>query len=164
VATESPGPVLQRGVEQFLTTYPFPHVPSQSERQDREHVQQFAWYYKKEIAKERAKFYADLRRRCDGRKQHRVDVLTQIIEEANEHIAELAEVCNRLDLRFIEDQAVWNNYNKAFCRYRELQADVVRQLAEDLDPHIRRSWQEDVVDVDQLFDPVCPCKEPISVE
>ena len=81
--------------------------------------------------------YADLRRRCDGRKQYRVDVLTQIIEEANERLAELAEVCNRLDLRFIEDQAVWNNYHKAFCRYRELQADVVRQIREELDPGAR---------------------------
>lgn len=58
---------------------------------------------------------------------------------------------------------MWNNYHSAFCRYRELQGDVVRQLREELDPRTRRAREEDVVDIDQLFDPVCPrCKEPIS--
>ena len=59
-------------------------------------------------------------------------VLKEIIEEMNERLVEFAEVCNRLDLRFLEDQAVWNNCRVAFCRYRELQADIIRQ--------IKRSW------------------------
>jgi hypothetical protein len=81
----------------------------------------------------------------------------------NECLVEFAEVCNRLDLRFLEDQAVWNNYHAAFCRYRELQADIIRQIKEELDPQTRDAREEAEVDVDQLFDPVCPrCKEPIS--
>jgi hypothetical protein len=44
-------------------------------------VQQFAWYYKKEIAEERARFYAELRLRCNGEKQYRVKVLKEIIED-----------------------------------------------------------------------------------
>jgi hypothetical protein len=39
------------------------------------------WYYKKEIAEERARFYAELRLRCDGEKQYRVKVLKEIIED-----------------------------------------------------------------------------------
>ena len=61
-----------------------------------------------------------------------MDVLTQIIEEANERIAELAEVCNRLDLRFIEDQAVWNNYHQAFA--------VIENYRLMLCANWRRSW------------------------
>ena len=76
-------------------------------------VQQLAWYYKKEIAEERARSYAELRLRCNGEKQYRVKVLKEIIEEMNELLVEFAEVCNRLDLRFLEDQAVWNNYHAA---------------------------------------------------
>ena len=64
-------------------------------------------------------------------------VLKKIIEEMNERLVEFAEVCNRLDLRFLEDQAVWNNYHAAFCRYRELQADIIRQIKEELDPQTR---------------------------
>ena len=64
-------------------------------------------------------------------------VLKEIIEEMNERLVEFAEVCNRLDLRFIEDQTVWNNYHAAFCRYRELQADIIRQIKEELDPQTR---------------------------
>ena len=77
-------------------------------RQTENNVQQFAWYYKKEIAEERARFHAEPRLRCNGEKQYRVKVLKKIIEEMNERLAEFAEVCNRLDLRFLEDQAVWN--------------------------------------------------------
>jgi hypothetical protein len=92
-----------------------------------------------------------------------VKVLKEIIEEMNERLVEFAEVCNRLDLRFIEDQTVWNNYHAAFCRYRELQADIIRQIKEELDPQTRSAREEAEVDVDQLFDPVCPrCEEPIS--
>jgi hypothetical protein len=127
-----------------------------------ENVQQFAWYYK-EIAEERARFYAELRLRCNGEKQYRMKVLKEIIEEMNERLVEFAEVCNRLDLRFLEDQAVWHNDHPAFCRGRELQADIIRQIKEELDPQTRRAREEAEVDVDQLFDPVCPrCKEPIS--
>jgi hypothetical protein len=32
---------------------------------------------------------------------------------------------------------VWNNYHAAFCRYRELQADIIRQIKEELDPQTR---------------------------
>jgi hypothetical protein len=126
-------------------------------------VQQFAWYYKKEIAEERARFYAEPRLRCDGEKQYRVKVLKEIIEKMNERLVEFAEVCNRLDLRFLEDQAVWHNYHAAFCRYRELQADLIRQIKEELDPQTRSARDEVEVEVDQPFDPVCPrCEEPIS--
>jgi hypothetical protein len=45
-----------------------------------------------------------------------------------ERLVEFAEVCNRLDLRFFEYQAVWNNYHAVICRYRELQADIIRQI------------------------------------
>jgi hypothetical protein len=45
-----------------------------------------------------------------------VKVLKEIIEEMNERLVEFSEVCNRLDLRFLEDQAVWNNYHAAICR------------------------------------------------
>lgn len=75
-------------------------------------------------------------------------VLKKIIEEMNERLAEFAEVCNRLDLRFLEDQAVWNNYHAAFCRYRELQADIIRQIKEELDPQTRSAREEAEVDVD----------------
>jgi hypothetical protein len=71
-----------------------------------------------------------------------VKVLKEIIEEMNERLVEFAEVCNRLDLRFLENQAVWNNYHAAFCRYRELQADVIRQLADEMDPRTRRAREE----------------------
>jgi uncharacterized protein (DUF2225 family) len=40
-------------------------------------VLQFAWYYKKEIAEERARSYAELRHRCNGEKQYRVKVLKE---------------------------------------------------------------------------------------
>jgi uncharacterized protein (DUF2225 family) len=59
-------------------------------------VQQFAWYHKKEIAEERGRFYAELRLRCNGEKQYWVKVLKEIIEEMNERLVEVAEVCNRL--------------------------------------------------------------------
>ena len=55
-------------------------------------------------------------------------VLKEIIDEMNERLVEFAEVCNRLDLRFLEDQAVWNNCHAAFCRNRELQADIIPQI------------------------------------
>ena len=75
-------------------------------------------------------------------------VLKKIIEEMNERLAEFAEVCSRLDLRFLEDQAVWNNSHAAFCRYRELQADIIRQIKEELDPQTRSAREEAEVDVD----------------
>jgi hypothetical protein len=46
--------------------------------------------------------YEELRLRCNGEKQYRVKVLKEFIEEMNERLAEFAEVCNRLDLRFLE--------------------------------------------------------------
>jgi len=72
----------------------------------------------------------------------------------NERLVEFAEACNRLDPRFLGDQAVWNNYHTASCRYRELQADIIRQIKEELDPQTRSAREEAEVDVDQLFDPV----------
>ena len=126
-------------------------------------AQQFGWYYKKEIVEERRGSTRNERLRCNGEKQYRVKVLKEIIEELNERLVEFAEVCKRLDLWFLEYQAVWNNYHAAFCRYRELQADIIRQIKEELDPQTRSAREEAEVDVDQLFDPVCPrCEEPIS--
>ena len=43
-------------------------------------------------------------------------------------------------------------------------AAVIRQLQEETDPSARRAQEEAEVDIDQLFDSVCPqCREPISV-
>jgi hypothetical protein len=63
----------------------------------------------------------------------------------------------------MEGQAAWYNYHAAWCRYRELQANVVRQLQEEKDPERFRRREEAVVDGGVLFDPVCPrCREPMS--
>jgi hypothetical protein len=70
-------------------------------------------------------------------------------------VIEFAEVCSRLNLRYLVDQAVWNNYHAAFCRYREMQADIIGQIKEELDPQTRSAPEAAEVDVDQLFDPVC---------
>ena len=113
--------------------------------------------------RERARSYAELRLRRNGEKQYQVKVVKEIIEEMNERLVEFAEVCNRRGPRFFEDQAVWNNYHAACCRYRELQADIIRQIKEELDPQARSVREEAEGDVDQLFRPRCSrCKEPIS--
>ena len=54
-------------------------------------VKQLAWYYRAEIAKRRARLYAELRLACSGEKQYRVGVLKQIISEIDERITEIAE-------------------------------------------------------------------------
>ena len=55
------------------------------------------------------------------------------------------------------------NYHAAWCRYRELQTDVVRLLVEEVDPRRPHVREEAAVDVDDIFEPVCPrCLEPIS--
>lgn len=82
-------------------------------QQDREQCPAVCFVLQKEIAEERARFHAELRLRCNGEKQNLVKVLKETIEEMNERLIEFAEVCNRLDLRFLEDQAVWNNYHAA---------------------------------------------------
>ena len=53
----------------------------QKYRKTENNVQQFAWYDKKEIADQRARFYAELRLRCTGEKQYRVKDLKEIIED-----------------------------------------------------------------------------------
>jgi hypothetical protein len=78
--------------------------------------------------------------------------LKEIIEEMNERLVEFAEVCNRLDLRFLEDQAVWNNYHAAFCRSRTASRHHPPDQ-EELDPQTRSAREEAEVDVDQLFEP-----------
>ena len=113
--------------------------------------------------RERARSYGELRLRCNGEKQYQVKVVKEIIEEMNERLVEFVEVCNRRGPRFFEDQAVWNNYHAACCRYRELQAKIIRQIKEELDPQARSVHEEAEGDVDQLFRPRCSrCKEPIS--
>jgi hypothetical protein len=45
----------------------------------------------------------------------------------------------------------------------ELQAGVIRQLQEETDPHKRRAREEAEVDIDQIFDAVCPqCRERMT--
>ena len=69
--------------------------------------------------------------------------------------------------------AVWNNYHEAWCRYRQLQVEVIRQIREEMDPRARgareeaaflaRAREDADVDLGQLFEPVCPrCKEPLE--
>jgi hypothetical protein len=75
----------------------------------------------------------------------------------------LRELAKAADLRYLSGQAACLNYHAAWCRYRELQADVIRLRVEEVDPRKRRAREEAVVDMDDLFEPACPrCREPIS--
>jgi hypothetical protein len=67
-----------------------------------------------------------------------------------------AETAKWVDLRFISGQAAWFNYHDAWCRYRGLQVEIVRQIQEETDPRRRAAREEFDVDVGQLFDLVCP--------
>jgi hypothetical protein len=128
-------------------------------------VSQFAFDNKAAIAKERARLHQRLELHCDGRLRYGTRVLEQIIEEINERIGELEEIASRADLRYLSGQAAWYNYHAAWCRYRELQADVVRQIVNETDPRKRRRREEAVVDGGVVFDPVCPrCREAVPAD
>jgi hypothetical protein len=77
----------------------------------------------------------------DGRLRYGSRILEQIIEEINERIDELEEIASRADLRYLSGQAAWLNYHAAWCRYRELQADIVRRIVTE-DSHLCRSGFE----------------------
>jgi hypothetical protein len=88
--------------------------------------------------------------------------LKEIIEEMNERLVEFAEVCNRLDLRSLRIRLCGTTTTQLSV-VRELQADIIRQIKRSWTPQTRSAREEAEVDVDQLFDPVCPrCKNPIS--
>jgi hypothetical protein len=48
----------------------------------------------------------------------------------NERLVHFTEMAKRLDLAFLEDQAVWRNYHEVWCRYRGLQVEIIRQIRE----------------------------------
>jgi hypothetical protein len=126
-------------------------------------VSQFAFDNKDAIHKERARLHQQLELHFDGRLRYGTRILEQIIEEVDARIQDLRELAERADLRYLSGQAAWLNYHAAWCRYRELQTDVVRLLVEEVDPRKRRVREEAAVDVDDIFEPVCPrCREPIS--
>jgi hypothetical protein len=107
------------------------HVPKTNWCEDgREEnaINQFAFQNKREIAERRAELYALLKQMCDGRIGSRVKVLEMIIQEAEERCQYLVDAAEGIDLRFVEGQAVWFNYHRAWCRYWELQANVIAAL------------------------------------
>jgi hypothetical protein len=104
-----------------------------------------------------------LRAECDGAFRYRVRVLQQIVQEAQDRLEDLQEAWKGQEGRTVAGHAVWNAYHRTWCRYRELQVDIVRQIQEESDARARRPREEAEVDIDQLFDAVCPqCREPIS--
>jgi hypothetical protein len=104
-----------------------------------------------------------LRAACNGALQYRVDVLKQIVQECQDRLEDLQEAWLAQEGNTVAGHAVWNAYHRTWCRYRELQAAVIRQLQEETDPSARRAREEAEVDIDQIFDAVCPqCREPIS--
>ena len=126
-------------------------------------VKQAAWRYRPEIAEQRAELLVGLRAACNGALQYRVDVLKQIVQEAQDRLEDLQELWVAQEGWTVAGHAVWNAYHRTWCRYRELQAALIRQLQEELDPSRRRAMEEVEVDIDQLFDAVCPrCRQPIS--
>ena len=122
-----------------------------------------AWRNKGEIGELRAELLVGLRAACNGALQYRVDVLKQIVKECQDRLEDLQEAWLAQEGYTVAGHAVWNAYHRTWCRYRELQAAVIRQLQEETDPSARRAREEAEVDIDQLFDSVCPqCREPIS--
>jgi hypothetical protein len=126
-------------------------------------IQQFAFQNKREIAQRRAELLVGLRAECDGVLRYRVRVLQQIVQEAQDCLEDLQEAWEGQEGRTVAGHAVWNAYHRTWCRYRELQVDIVRQIREETDPRARRAREEAEVDIDQIFDAICPqCREPIS--
>jgi hypothetical protein len=92
----------------------------------------------------------------------RVNILRQILQEAQGRLEDLQEAWEAQEGYTVAGHAVWNAYHRTWCRYRELQADVIRQIQEETDPLKRQSREEAALDIDDIFEPVCPrCKEPI---
>jgi hypothetical protein len=126
-------------------------------------VKQFAIYNKAEIAVRRAELLMGLQAACDGRVQYRVNFLKQIVLEAQQRLEDLQQAWKAQEGWTVAGHAVWNAYHRTWCRYRELQADFIRQIQEETDPPRLTAREEAEVDIDQLFDAVCPrCREPIS--
>jgi hypothetical protein len=117
-------------------------------------ISQFAFDNKDAIAKERARLHQQLELHLDGRLRYGTRILEQIIEEINERIGELEEIASPADLRYLSGQAAWLNYHAAWCRYQELQADIVRQIVNEVDPRgvaVGRSPRSMVVSYSTLF-------------
>jgi hypothetical protein len=126
-------------------------------------VKQFAWRNKGEIGELRAELLVGLRAACNGALQYRVDVLKQIVQEAQDRLEDLQEAWLAQEGYSVAGHAVWNAYHRTWCRYRELQVEIVRQIQEETDPEKRMRREEAEVDIDDLFEPVCPrCREPIN--
>jgi hypothetical protein len=87
--------------------------------------------------------------------QYRVDVLKQIVQECQDRLEDLQEAWLAQEGYTVAGHAVWNAYHRNWCRYRELQAAIIRQLQEETNPSARRAREEAEVDIDQLFDSVC---------
>jgi hypothetical protein len=104
-----------------------------------------------------------LRAYCDGRVSWSVHMLESIVTELEERLGDLREAARAVDTRSVAGHAVWSAYHQTYCRYRRLQADVIRQLLNEVDPSKRWAREEAVVDIDDLLEPVCPrCREPLE--
>jgi hypothetical protein len=101
----------------------------------------------------------------NGRVNWAIQGLEQIVYELRDRLAELEEAARAVNTRTVAGHAVWSSYHEVTCRYRRLEADIIRQILTELDLQRRRALEEAVVDVDEIFDAVCPqCREPRSVE
>jgi hypothetical protein len=126
-------------------------------------VKQFAHQNKAGIAQRRAELLVGLYAMCNGALRYRVRVLQQIVQEAQDRLEDLQEAWKGQEGRTVAGHAVWNAYHSTWCRYRELQVEIVRQIQEETDPRARRARGGAEVDIDQIFDAICPqCREPIS--
>ena len=123
-------------------------------------MRQFAFDNKVAINQERARLRARQAVAFDGRLAYRDRVLKQIIDEADGVLAELKDAAEKMDLRFLAGQSAFVNFHQVWCRYRELQADVVQKLMAEPNPRRRAVAEEAEVDGDRLFDAVCPqCRD-----
>ena len=60
--------------------------------------------------------------------RYRVGVLKQIVQEAQDRLEDLQEAWKDQEGWAVAGHALWNAYHRTRCRYRELQADVIRRL------------------------------------
>jgi hypothetical protein len=67
-----------------------------------------------------------------------------------------------IDLRFLPSRRRHRDRSTSSSS-RELQAKVIRQIQEETDPLKRQPREEAALDIDDIFEPVCPrCREPIQ--
>jgi hypothetical protein len=79
-------------------------------------IKQFAFQYKKEIAAKPAELLAGLKVACAPRLQYRVNILAQIVQEAQERLEDLQEACEGQEGWTVAGHAVWNAYHRTWCR------------------------------------------------